>query len=181
MRFRSSHILTSLVAVAAASLLVASCGGGSSSHSSSNSASSAGNATQVRAQYVGFAECMRSHGLSGYPDPVVSASAAHFSVHISPGSADPNSPAFRSANRACNHLLPDGGVQGGAGGGSAQQQAQGVVFADCMRSHGVSSFPDPDHDGVFTLPATISEQAPAFLSALRACPQPSSLSIDQSP
>jgi hypothetical protein len=181
MRCRRPPILTSVAAVAAASLLVAGCGGGSNSHSSSNSASSAGNATQVRGQYVGFAECMRSHGLSGYPDPVVSASAAHFSVQISPGSADPNSPAFRSANRACNHLLPDGGVQGGPGGSSAQQQAQGVAFADCMRSHGVPSFPDPDHDGVFTLPATINEQAPAFLSASQACPQPSSLSIDQTP
>ena len=180
MRCRRPPILTSLAAVAAASLLVAGCGGGSSSHSSSNLASPGGNATPARAQYVRFAACMRSHGLAGYPDPVVSASATHLSVMISPGGLDPNSLAFKSSDRACHHLLPDGGVQGGPGGSSAQQQAQGVAFADCMRSRGVPSFPDPDHDGVFTLPATINEQAPAFLTAYHACPQPSSLSIYQS-
>jgi hypothetical protein len=36
-----------------------------------------------------------------------------------------------------------------------------------MRSHGVPAFPDPDHDGVFTLPATVDEQAPAFVHATR--------------
>jgi hypothetical protein len=51
-----------------------------------------------------------------------------------------------------------------------------------MRSHGVPAFPDPDHDGVFTLPATVDEQAPAFVQATHACQnvEPSSLSIDQS-
>jgi hypothetical protein len=124
---------------------------------------------------------MRSHAVPGYPDPQVTASGNSVSVTISPGSANPNSPAFRSADRACHHLLPNGGVQGGPGGSSPQQQAQDVVFADCMRAHGVSGFPDPDHDGVFTLPATVNEQAPAFLRAEHACPQPSSLSIDQTP
>jgi hypothetical protein len=125
---------------------------------------------------------MRSHGLAGYPDPQISASANSVSVTISPGSADPNSPAFKSADRACHHILPNGGVQGGPGGNSEAQHARDVLFADCMRSHGVPSFPDPGRDGVFTLPATVSQQAPAFLGAFHACQdvQPSSLSIDQS-
>jgi hypothetical protein len=123
---------------------------------------------------------MRSHGVPGYPDPQVSVSAGSLSVGISPGSADPNSPAFKSANRGCHHILPNGGMQSGPGGNSPQQQAQDVAFADCMRSHGVPGFPDPGRDGVFTLPATINEQAPAFVRAQNACPQPSSLSIDQS-
>jgi hypothetical protein len=124
---------------------------------------------------------MRSHGVAGYPDPQVSGSADSMSVTISPGSANPNSPGFRSADHACHDLMPNGGLQGSPGGSSAQQQAQDVLFAGCMRSHGVPSFPDPSHDGVFTLPATINAQAPAFLRAYRACPQPSSLSIDQTP
>jgi len=101
-------------------------------------------------------------------------------VNISPGSLNPNSPAFKSADRTCHHLLPNGGAPAGAG--SAQHQAQDVLFADCMRSHRVPSFPDPDHDGAFTLPATINEQAPAFLRATHACQkaQPRSLSINQS-
>jgi hypothetical protein len=126
---------------------------------------------------------MRSRGVADYPDPLVSGSGNHVQVKISPGSANPNSPAFRSASRACHRLLPLGGLPAGAGGNRAQQQAQDVRFADCMRSHGVPAFPDADHDGVFTLPATIDEQAPAFRRATDACQnvEPSSLSIDQTP
>jgi hypothetical protein len=124
---------------------------------------------------------MRSHGVGGYPDPRFSGSANSVSVTISPGSANPNSPAFRFADRACHDLMPNGGAQGSPGGSNPQQQAREVLFADCMRSHGVPSFPDASRDGVFTLPATIDAQAPGFLRAYHACPQPSSLSIDQTP
>jgi hypothetical protein len=83
------------------------------------------------------------------------------------------------------------GCGGSSGGGSrtgaaAQSgvphvRAQMVAFAACMRAHGVPAFPDPDHDGVFTLPRTVDEQAPAFVRATHACQnvEPSSLSIDQ--
>jgi hypothetical protein len=122
---------------------------------------------------------MRSHGLAGYPDPLVSGTASHVQVKISPGKLDPNSPAFKTADHACHHLLPNGGRPALSGANSAQQQAQDLVFADCMRSHGVPNFPDPDHDGAFTLPATINGQAPAFRRATHACQstQPSSLSM----
>ncbi len=182
MRFRRRLIVTSIAPLAAASLLVSGCGGGSNSPGSSSALGSGGSLAQVQQDYMNFAGCIRSHGLAGYPDPVVSSSADHVQVTISPGSLDPNSPAFRSADRACHHYLPNGGVQAGPSGTGAQQRAQDVVFADCMRSHGVPGFPDPDHDGVFTLSARINEQAPAFRRATQACQkvQPSSLSIYQS-
>jgi hypothetical protein len=52
-----------------------------------------------------------------------------------------------------------------------------------MRSHGVPSFPDPDHDGVLTLPAAIDPQAPQVQRTMHACAsvQPSSLSLNQTP
>jgi hypothetical protein len=135
----------------------------------------------ARAQTVAFAACMRAHGVSDYPDPQVSGSGNHGQIKISPGSANVGSPAFGSAGHVCHHLLPLGGAPA-AGGNGAEQQAQDVRYADCMRSHGVPAFPDPDHDGVFTLPATVDEQAPAFVRATHACQnlEPSSLSIDQS-
>jgi hypothetical protein len=158
--------------------LIVGCGDGSSTSSMRSSS-----VRQTRGQFVGYAACMRSHGVAGYPDPQVSASANSVSVRISPGSANPNSPGFSSADRACHHLLPNGGAQGRPGHSSAAQAAQDVVFADCLRSHGVPGFPDPGRDGVFTLPATINEQAPAFVRAMHACEkaQPSSLSIDETP
>jgi hypothetical protein len=122
---------------------------------------------------------MRSHGEPDYRDPQVASSDGHVQVTISPGSADPNSPAFKFANHDCHNLLPNGG-RPAAG---TDDQPQDLAFADCMRSHGVPSFPDADRDGAFTLPSTISEQAPQFERASHECTglEPSSLSIDQTP
>jgi hypothetical protein len=92
-----------------------------------------------------------------------------------------------------------GGSSGGQSrtGATAQSgvphvSAQTVAFAAGMRAHGVSDYPDPqvsgsgnhpdpDHGRVFTLPATVDEQAPAFVRATHDCQnvEPSSLSIDQ--
>lgn len=47
-----------------------------------------------------FAACMRSHGVSGFPDPGAGAAA------IKPGAIDPNSPVFKSAATSCRSLLP---------------------------------------------------------------------------
>jgi hypothetical protein len=119
---------------------------------------------------------MRSSGVSGYPDPQVTGSANSVQVRISPGTANPDSPAFRAADRACHHLLP-GLVSTSAG--SRQDQEQDLKFADCMRSHGVPDFPDAGRDGAFTLPSTMNQQAPQFEKATTACAhaEPNSLSI----
>lgn len=132
-------------------------------------------------QFVAFAVCMRSHGLPDYPDPQISSSGGQVHVKISPGSLDPNSPAFKSADEACHELLPKGGAPGAGGANRAREQAQGLKYAVCMRSQGVPNFPDPDHDGAFNLPSGINPQAPQFQQAMRACMkvQPSSLTIDQ--
>ena len=56
-------------------------------------------------------------------------------------------------------------------------------FASCMRTNGVPNFPDPDHDGAFTLPSAVDQQAPQFQRAMNACAnvEPSSLSILNQP
>jgi hypothetical protein len=130
-------------------------------------------------QFVAFAVCMRSHGVPDYPDPQISSSGNHAQVKISPGRADPGSPAFKSANHSCHNLLPNGGTPANG----AQDPTQDLTFANCMRSHGVPNFPDADRDGAFSLPSTINEQAPQFHRATQACMnvQPSSLSINQAP
>ncbi len=63
----------------------------------------------------------------------------------------------------------------GAGCGASQQPstsasrpgASGVSFADCMRAHGVPSFPDPGPNGVDL--AGIDTRTPAFQSAHQTC------------
>lgn len=164
------------VAMVAIALLVSGCGGGSPS----TTASSSTVASSASSRFLAFARCMRAHGATSYPNPKVTASGNHVSIQISPGAADPNSPAFNTANHACHHLLPNRGLPASVSSG---QLAQDVTFADCMRAHGVPSFPDPDRDGVFTLPAGIDPQAPQVQRAQHDCVsvEPSSLSIDQSP
>lgn len=172
-RGRPACFVTGLLAIG---LLVAGCGASSPSRSAGRpSAASFGK------QFVAFAVCMRSHRLPGYPDPQISSSGGQVHVKISPGNLNPNSPAFKSADEACHELLPNGGAPGAAGANSAQQQAQGLKFAVCIRSHGVPNFPDPDHDGAFNLPPAINPQAPQFQQAIKACTkvQPRSLTINQ--
>jgi hypothetical protein len=175
MRFRHPRISTFVVAAAAA-VLAAGCAGSNAPTSSANRSTAAGN---IGKRAVAFGVCMRSHGATGYPDPQLSSFGNHVQVTISPGSADPTSPAFMSAGHSCHNLLPNGGTPVNG----AQDQAQDLTFADCMRAHGVPSFPDADRDGAFTLPSTTREQAPAFQHALHACSgaEPASLSIDQTP
>jgi hypothetical protein len=158
-----------LSAAVIAIALLAGCGGGASSGRS--------NPSRFRAQFVAFASCMRAHGEPGYPDPRFSNGADGLQVRISPGAANPNTPAFASADHACHHLITSGGAPSASGG-----HARGVAFAACMRTHGVPDFPDPDHDGAFTLPPGVDQQAPAFKRALQGCGtvKPKSLLLNQS-
>jgi len=124
---------------------------------------------------------MRSRGVSGYPDPQVAASGNGAQVKISPGTANPDSPAFKAADRACRHLFPSLVATSAS---SSQQQQQDLKLANCMRSHGVRDFPDADHDGAFTLPSTLNQDTPQFKRATTDCApiEPSSVSIlTQSP
>lgn len=175
MKDPTTHIVAGLLA---AGVLLAGCGGNSPSGSSDQSRSATpGNATKFEQQFVAFASCMRSHGLPNYPDPQFTGSGG---VSISPGRANPNSPAFKSADGACHQLLPNGGAPPGAN--NHQNRARAVKYADCMRAHGVPNFPDPSHGGGFDLPPGLNPQAPQFTRAAQACKsvQPSSLSVNQS-
>jgi hypothetical protein len=172
-RRRATSLAGSVIAIA---LLISACGG-----SSARTSAASPGVANIGKQVVAFAVCMRSRGLSGYPDPQISGSADHMQIKISPGSLNPDSPAFKTADGACHRLLPNGGTPAAS---SPQEHEQDLQFADCMRSHGVPGFPDADHDGAFTLPSTMNQQAPQFKRATTACThvEPSSLSIlNQSP
>ena len=172
-RRQAASLAGSLIAIG---LLISGCGGGSTSRGAPNAG-----VASIGRQSLAFAACMRSRGVSGYPDPQVTGSGNGVQVTISPGTANPDSPAFRAADRACHHLLP-GLTSSSAGTGHNQEQD--LKFADCMRSHGVPDFPDADRDGAFTLPSTTNQQAPQFERATTACAhaEPNSLSIlTQSP
>jgi hypothetical protein len=59
-------------------------------------------------QQVKFAECMRQHGVTNFPDPDPSGSG--FGQRISQAGIDVTSPAFQGAQQSCQALLPSGGA-----------------------------------------------------------------------
>jgi hypothetical protein len=120
-----------------------------------------------------FSACMRDHGVSDFPDPRVTSGPGHVSVTMAVPRGAAVSPRFKSAQKACQGILP---APGSGGPTPAQQQARKqdlLAFARCLRSHGISDFPDPNGQGMLTLEmvtaAGIDLHAPSFLTAAKAC------------
>ena len=83
-------------------------------------------------------------------------------------------PAFKSAQKACQHIL--GSPGNGPNSSPAQQHARVqalLAFAQCLRSHGFPNFPDPSSSGDLSQntirQAGISFQNPALLTAGQNC------------
>jgi hypothetical protein len=163
--------LVSTVAVAACSLLAAGCGGGGAPGVASVAAATTAAATTPQIGLVGFAQCMRSHGVSGFPGPNSSGEIPKQQVVAA---AQANPAKFNTAQKTCEHLLPNGSL----GSPETAQQirtklADGLSFAHCMRTQGVSRFPDPTAQGQLTVAMVESQgidvHSPAVLRAVQAC------------
>ena len=122
------------LAVLAMVALIAACG---STAPAGGGSSGANNTTAHKA--VKFAACMRSNGVSRFPDPGAS---GKFTIDgIANGSLlDTNTPAFKQALSACKNLEPAGFT----GSKRSPRQTQvALKFAQCIRENGVKDFPDP--------------------------------------
>jgi len=118
---------------------------------------------------LAFSHCMRSRGVSQFPDPNSSGVWPKSQVELVAGD-----PKFQAATQACGHLLPDGGPGVAPSRAVVQQiQTDMAKFARCMRSHGVPSWPDPTLDrgrAVFDPEAVgIDTSAPRISTAMRGC------------
>ena len=130
-----------VLAVIAIAVLISACG---SSAPAATGSGGGGNNTAANAQKaVKFAECMRSNGVSEFPDPGAS---GKFTIDgIANGSSlDPSTPAFKHAIAACKNLEPSGFMGHKR---SAQEQEAALKFAQCIRANGVPDFPDPTANG----------------------------------
>jgi hypothetical protein len=158
--------IRSAIVLAPIALLVAACGSGSPSASGSGRHPTP---AQARQDAVRVAGCMRSHGVPNFPDPT---SPHEFKSSISPDTA--RSPAFQSAFTACKHLLPGGGPNAALQAQRQRQERAGLLaFAQCMRRHGITRFPDPNSQGELTqqmaTAAGIDVHAPSVAADARAC------------
>ena len=87
---------------------------------------------------IAYAACMRSHGLSAFPDPTES--SHHVGFPKNP--YDEKSHTYVAANTACKHLLPyNGGFPSGAQ--LAAIETGLLKYTKCMRANGVPDFPEP--------------------------------------
>jgi hypothetical protein len=62
----------------------------------------------VLAEYVRFAECMRSHGLPNFPDPAYAEGRVEFVLSASRDGFDPHSPQVLAKAHECESVLPPG-------------------------------------------------------------------------
>jgi len=122
--------------------LVAACGGSPASTGPTGSAvpegsANAAGATSTAAQAVAYTQCMRSHGVPEYPGPDSSGQLQKIGSGQQVGVSDAQ---LSTAQNACQSLWP---YQGLTAAQQQQELADMVKFAQCMRSHGVPTLPDP--------------------------------------
>jgi hypothetical protein len=169
MRYRLP-LISAATAILALSLLAAGCGAGKKS---SGVASVAGTTTTAAKPstngLLAFSQCMRSNGISSFPDPQRFAGGDVKLTIRQLGS----SPQLRTALTACGRFLPSGGSGQGAHGLSSTQLADALSFARCIRSHGVSRFPDPTAQAGLTVDMVraqgIDVHSPTVLRVVQTC------------
>jgi subtilase family serine protease len=120
-----------LAVAAAVALLTTACSVVHVHVGSSGGSASTGSAT-YRAE-LAYAQCMRAHGLPGFPNPNPPGGPG-INAHMN---TNPNGPAAR-ANTACKHLLSGGST--GTGGATAPGTVtpSGAEQADCLTSQPLS-------------------------------------------
>ncbi len=160
---RRSRLATA--AAVSCAFAVAACGG-SSGHPAGSGDS-----------LLGLSRCMRAHGVPNFPDPSrgpggegLSSSQSVTGGPLTVGGISFSGPAFTAAEETCK--LFGGGTEPPPIG--EHQQLAMFHFAQCMRQHGVPSYPDPTfgpggHGVNRNLPSGVNPNTPAFQRAAATC------------
>ena len=175
-QLRLRHSLLLAAGILALGVSVAACGGpsnpGAATGSTNTPASSSGAGGTQGAGLVAYSSCMRSHGVANFPDPspkggipkqgVVSALRAVSSAQA------------QTAQNACEHLLGSGGSLSGKPVQTitAQDQQDYLNAAACMRSHGITGFPDPAFSNgqvSLNIPSSVDTSSTQFTHAEQIC------------
>ncbi len=159
---RPSHLWA--VAALALGVTVAGCSGGTTGPTAGSAGGSGSSGASTLAQAVAYSQCIRSHGVSNFPDPVLTPSG-HYGYRTR--GIDPNSAAFQGALQACKGL-PSPWTSTGQQLSPAEQQAW-LTWATCIRAHGVPSFPDPTFSGSEVHDSGVASSSPQLQSAMDAC------------
>jgi hypothetical protein len=160
--------------------LLAACGGGSkdlgaagaggtaTATAGSGSSGSGSSGETSQAQQLQLAHCMRSHGVSGFPDPSAGGTELQ---NVENSGVNTHSPTYQAALEACKKYTGAGNLTPAQ---NAAENAKGLEISQCMRSHGVPNFPDPATgpagEQVINLSGLgIDQNSPTYQAALQAC------------
>jgi hypothetical protein len=172
--------------LAALGLLAAACGGGGTAPRTASGVTATTSAPAVaptgtsgtsgsgpagqanQSEQLQFSQCMRSNGAPNFPDPGPGGLLLNA---IAAAGIDTHSPSYQAALQACKKYNPAANLSPAQ---SAAQNAQGLEFSQCMRSHGVPNFPDPTTgptgEPVINLRGLgIDTSGPTFQAANQAC------------
>jgi hypothetical protein len=117
---------------------------------------------------VKFSGCMRSHGVSDFPDPTIASNGLPTWRPLTTESQAEQA-IQRAAEPVCRKDLPSLGPHTSAEKATANRTA--LKYSTCMRSNGVPNFPDPNGQGLIQINATgtLEPSSPAFQKAMAAC------------
>jgi hypothetical protein len=173
---RRSHLSTA--AAVAVAVTVAACSSGSKSPTvpsagsdpttttAPTGGSAAGGSTPL-AKAQAYSQCMRSHGVPNFPDPVLT---PHGDYGYRTVGINPQSAAFHDAGQACKAVAPEGWSGSSGPELSAAQQQAWLTWAKCIRSHGMSNFADPTFSGSQVhISDSGGSSSPQLESAMNAC------------
>jgi hypothetical protein len=150
-RLRRARVTVVVTGTAGLALLAAACSTGSpaagGSASSSSAVSTGSGSSAQTTELLAYASCMRSHGVPNFPDPASNGGIPKQGV-ISAEDGVSNAQ-VQAAQNACKHLLPAGGSLSGLPVQTitAQEQQDYLKAVACMRSHGITNFPEPSFRG----------------------------------
>ena len=139
-----------------ASIVIAGCGGGSPTA-----------ATKAQHTLTAYSRCMRSHGVTDFPDPTSGQGIPKDKIPVW-------NTKLPAASKACVHLMPTSGLGPQVTAQQTQSKMADVIaFARCVRRHGFARFPDPTSTGQIThqmlANAGINLHQPAVQQAADAC------------
>jgi hypothetical protein len=153
-----------------ASLTTAGTSSGSSGPKSTATSTAPGASSRLpadlTARLLRFSQCMRSHGVSDFPDLTIPSSRPGRTSYLGDGPNPSSSPAYEAASTACRKYAVASPVTPAA---AARVEAEQLEHARCMRAHRVPDFSDPGADGGSTIQSSIDQNGPVFQAAERTC------------
>jgi len=152
----------SALALSAMVGLISACGSGTPTQTDGSGGGSG--TTAVREQAVKFAECIRSNGVSVFPDPNASGQFA-YGIPSQSSPLNPSSAAWKQAIGACKSLEPSGFMPTSF---TPTQLSGRLKFAQCVRANGVPSFPDPTAHGPL-IAVSGGQSIPGLQAAIEKC------------